>query len=38
MPVHLPAGWLGQVEPGDPVRITLMPRVTGCNESRGNDE
>jgi thioredoxin reductase len=23
MPVHLPAGWLGQVEPGEPVRITM---------------
>jgi hypothetical protein len=26
MPVHLPAGWLGSVEPGEPVRITLTPR------------
>ena len=34
MPVHLPVAWLGRVEAGEPVRIA----VTGCNESRGNDE
>jgi thioredoxin reductase len=34
MPIHLPVGWLGRVEAGEPVRIA----VTGCNEPRGNDE
>lgn len=29
MPVHLPAGWMGRVEPGGPVRITLTAGMTG---------